>query len=208
MTFLRQQAFLSPQCVPYTSSYSSKTTQAEWSRRPEARVDALTPGRTAPQAATAFGPSPFGSARPARSWCRTRADRRSSRDPCTGRTFDAFTPTGRHRRAQLQCAWASSPLHAEFVRKPSRSVVVSGTQRSGTTLLCWGHRHRGAWATGRAPARRRPRTFRSRRRVLGGESAQNSMACLIVAATSTLVYQMGTTPNGVFGLKLMWNYLP
>lgn len=93
--------------------------------------------------------------------------------------------------------------------RPHRSLVVCGVQRSGTTLLCWALGDSGV--LGR-PAEYLidgdPSSFPPDWRFweegpLAKEHGVSDRRSFI-----NLVHRLGATPNGVFGLKLMWNNLP
>jgi LPS sulfotransferase NodH len=92
---------------------------------------------------------------------------------------------------------------------PERSCVVCGVQRSGTTLLCW--------ALGDTGVVGRPEEY-----FLDGDPASFPPGWTFWEDSPLahqhrvsdrrsyleLVYRLSTTPNGVFGAKLMWNNLP
>jgi LPS sulfotransferase NodH len=95
------------------------------------------------------------------------------------------------------------------VLTPERSYVVCGTQRSGTTLLCWAltdtdHLGRpGEYFIDGDPSQFPP----------GWKFWEDGPIAQEHGITTRqefveLVYRLGTTDNAVFGIKLMWNNLP
>lgn len=91
---------------------------------------------------------------------------------------------------------------------PTRSLLIGSTQRAGTTMLC-----RGLADTGVAG---RPEEY-----FLAADPAQFptwgfweagpfglAHGARDAAHYLEIVAELGTTPNGVFGAKLMWNNVP
>lgn len=101
------------------------------------------------------------------------------------------------------------PVHqADTVARPERSYLIAGTQRTGTTLLC-----RALADTGVAGLP--DEYFLSVDPVAqpGWATWEDGPFGVLLGATDRAgyldaVYRLGTTDNGVFGVKLMANNLP
>jgi LPS sulfotransferase NodH len=92
---------------------------------------------------------------------------------------------------------------------PERSYVVCGTQRSGTTLLCWALADTdrlgrpGEYFIDGDPSQFSPGWKFWEEGPIAQERGVTTRAEFV-----ELVYRLGTTDNGVFGIKLMWNNVP
>ena len=119
---------------------------------------------------------------------------------------------------------------AEKVSHPARSYLVCATPRSGSTLLCHlldrtgiaGHPEEYFEALRHSGVPRRPHEYfdperhaniveRLAFREMPDASSRHDPHALWTAATYdrylAWAIEQGTTPNGVFGAKLMWGYL-
>ncbi len=91
---------------------------------------------------------------------------------------------------------------------PERSYVVCGTQRSGTTLLCWALADTdrlgrpGEYFIDGDPSQFPPGWKFWEEGPIAQEHGISTRQEFV-----ELVYRLGTTANGVFGIKLMWNNL-
>ena len=90
-----------------------------------------------------------------------------------------------------------------------RSFIVAASQRSGSTLLCRGLQDTGVagrpeeyFLTGP------PEVFPPGWRFWEEGIFATPNGAMTRAAYIELVHQLGTTGNGVFSAKLMWNYVP
>src|SRR5436305_8087316 len=110
---------------------------------------------------------------------------------------------------QLGCRRWRRPAGLPVVFTPERSYVVCGTQRSGTTLLCWALGdtgvlgHPGEYFIDGDPSSFPPGWTFWEDGPIAQEHGVTSRQEFV-----ELVYRLGTTDNGVFGVKLMWNNLP
>jgi LPS sulfotransferase NodH len=77
---------------------------------------------------------------------------------------------------------------------PKRCIVISGVQRSGTSLLC-----EGLTATGMAG---RPTEYFL---PLSDPAWVEKKSGAEIRAFISQVVREGTTPNGIFGINIMWN---
>lgn len=92
---------------------------------------------------------------------------------------------------------------------PERSYVVCGTQRSGTTLLCWALEDTGRLGRpGEYFIDGDPSEFPPGWAFWEDGPLANEHGVTTRQDFLDLVYRLGATDNGVFGIKLMWNNLP
>jgi LPS sulfotransferase NodH len=84
--------------------------------------------------------------------------------------------------------------------KPHISYVICATQRSGSSLLCESLKNTGL-------AGMPEEYFLNGEGWEGGEWAHQN-GVISRSDYLRLVFEKGTTPNGVFGTKVMWNYFP
>jgi LPS sulfotransferase NodH len=93
--------------------------------------------------------------------------------------------------------WVLAPTLPEHPTEPTRSYLVCGTPRSGTWLLC------ALLASTRVAGRPHEYFWTGTE-----EPAMKAWETTTFAEYVRAVLAAGTTPNGVFGAKVMWGSMP